>query len=132
MTTADDNQLQPMNDDEVRELVIGVENPEVIDLIRLDPASGEVELVIRERRSWDGGREQLAQFDEKLNRYMTYILNGFVGRHYPDYEGRPVRIVIDAEEPPTGDDVLRFFGGVSSVCEANDIGFAIRAGGGGR
>lgn len=127
-----EDQLQPMNEQEASALVLGVENPEVIDLIRLDPASGEVELVITEKRSWEGGRKQLEQFDEKLNRYMTYILNGFVGRHYPEYEGRPVRIVIDAEEPPTGDDVLRFFGGVSSVCEANDIGFAIRAGGGER
>ncbi len=126
-----EDQLQPMNEEEARALILGVENPEVIDLIRLDPKSGEVELVITEKRAWDGGRRQLEQFDEKLNRYMTYILNGFVGRHYPEYEGRPVRIVIDAEEPPTGDDLLRFFGGVSSVCEANDIGFSIRAGGGG-
>ena len=110
-------------------MVRGVENPDIIDLIRLDRARGEVELVIIEQRPWDGGRTQLEQFDEKLNRYLTYILNGFVGRHYPQYEGLPTRLVIDCAEPPTGQDVLRFFAGVESVCEANGIAFSIRAGG---
>ena len=111
------------------EIPRGVENPEIIDLIRRDPASGEVDLVVLEQRRWGSDPQQLAQFDEKLNRYLTYVLNGFLARQYPQYEGMPTRIVIDCAEPPEGQDVLRFFAGVERVCEANGVGFAIRAGG---
>lgn len=106
----------------------GVENPEIIDLIRLDRQRGEVDLVVLEKRPWGSDPQQMAQFDEKLNRYLTYLLNGFLARQYPQYEGMPTRIVIDCAEPPESQEVLRFFAGVERVCEMNDIGFAIRAG----
>lgn len=127
MAESDMNGGAPQGEEQMQR---GVENPEIIDLIRLGPAKDEVELVVLEERPWNGGRTQLEQFDEKLNRYLTYILNGFVGRHYPQYEGLPTRVVIDCAEPPTGQDVLRFFAGVEEVCEQNDIAFSIRAGAG--
>ncbi len=130
MSQNEGDRLEKMDESEIEGVVRGVENPDIIDLIHLDRESGEVALVIVENRPWSGERKQLEEFDEKLNRYMTYILNGFVGKHYPDFAGRPVRIVIDAKEPPHGNDLLRFLAGVEQVCEANDIGFAIRAGAG--
>ncbi|MDB4981088.1 MAG: hypothetical protein JWM82_1840, partial [Myxococcales bacterium] len=49
----------------------GVQNPAVIDLITLDKPSDTVVLVMTERRPW-GLTDQLAQIEEKLNRYMGY------------------------------------------------------------
>jgi hypothetical protein len=108
------------------DVLLGVENPEIIDLITLDPRSGEVVLRIVERRPWGSDPKQLAQFDEKLNRYLAYVLDGFLVRHYPQYAGKPVRIEIACVEPPTDERVLRFFEGVEMVCESNDIGLSMR------
>lgn len=104
----------------------GVQNPEIIDLIREDRDQQEVVLHILEKRPWGSDPKQLQQFDEKLNRYLTYILNGFIPKHYPQYDGLPVRICIDCVDKPTDQRVLRFLAGVEHVCEQNDISFAIR------
>ena len=48
-----------------------VENPNVVDLIKADPASGQVVLVMIERREWDNGPQQFRQIEEKINRYMS-------------------------------------------------------------
>ena len=47
-----------------------VENPNVVDLIKVDPASGQVVLVMIERREWDNGPQQFSQIEEKINRYI--------------------------------------------------------------
>jgi hypothetical protein len=108
------------------DVLLGVENPEIIDLITADAGTGEVVLRIIERRAWGSDPKQLAQFDEKLNRYLAYVLDGFLGRQYPQYEGRPVRVEIVCAAPPTDERVLRFFEGVEMVCEENGIGLSLR------
>ncbi|MCB0712376.1 MAG: hypothetical protein KDD67_08620 [Ignavibacteriae bacterium] len=108
------------------EMQRGVENPDIIDLITPDPTSGEVVLLIIEERPWGSDKNQLVQFDEKLNRYLAYILDGFLGRQYPQYENTPVRIQIDCVDEPTDERSLRFLEGVGMVCEQNGIGFRVR------
>lgn len=104
----------------------GVENPQIIDLIASDPESREVVLVVIERRPWGSVPNQLQQFDEKLNRYMTYVLDNFLVKQYPQYEGVPVRIQINCAERPTEEHVLRFLEGVGMVCEQNGLNFAVK------
>ena len=58
-----------------------VENPNVVDLIKVDPASGQVVLVMIERREWDNGPQQFSQIEEKINRYMGYVLDGHLTTH---------------------------------------------------
>ena len=43
--------------------------------------------------------------EEKLNRYMGYVLDGHLTSHYPQYEGRPVRIRLDCVHAPAGEAV---------------------------
>jgi hypothetical protein len=81
----------------------GVENPTVLDLITVDPASGAVTLVMFERRPWGHGPGQFSQIEEKINRYLGYALDGFLVQHYPQYEGRAVQIRLDCAEEPRGD-----------------------------
>ena len=110
------------------QLVRGVENPEIIDLITPDPGSGEVVLVIIESRPWGADSRQLEQFDEKLNRYLIYVLDNFLSKQYPEYAAHPVRIQINCAEKPTGERELRFLEGVAIVCEQNGLNFAVKVG----
>ena len=66
----------------------GVQNPAIVDLIELDASSGQVALVMIERRGWDSGTEQFRQIEEKINRYMGYVLDGHLATHYPQYRGQ--------------------------------------------
>ena len=79
-----------------------VENPNVVDLIKVDPASGQVVLVMIERREWDNGPQQFRQIEEKINRYMGYVLDGHLTTHYPQYEGKRVQIHLNCAEAPSG------------------------------
>jgi hypothetical protein len=80
----------------------GVENPKVIDLITADPATNKVVLVMIERRPWDASPQQFGQIEEKINRYMGYVLDGYLAEHHPEWEGKPVCIRLDCAEAPHG------------------------------
>src|SRR6185436_19218630 len=84
----------------------GVENPKVVDLISVDPASDKVVLTMIERRPWGAGPQQFQQIEEKINRYMGYALYGFLAEHHPEYEGKRVQIRLECAEEPHGDAVL--------------------------
>lgn len=81
----------------------GVQNPMVVDLITEDAASGDVVLVMIERRAWGASPQQFAQIEVKINRYLGYALDGFLVEHYPRYQGLPVRLRLDCAEEPHGD-----------------------------
>ena len=79
-----------------------VENPNVVDLIEVDPESGQVVLAMIERREWNTGAKQLQQIEEKINRYMGYVLDGHLTSHYPQYVGRSVQIRLNCAQAPCG------------------------------
>jgi len=80
----------------------GVQNPMIMDLITLDPASDCVVLVMIERRPWGGHPRQLQQIEEKINRYLGYVLDGFLVQQYPQYRGKSVQLRLDCAEEPHG------------------------------
>jgi len=102
----------------------GVQNPAVIDLITTDADADNVVLVMIERRPWGSSREQFKQIEEKVNRYMGYALDGFLVEHYPQHEGRPVRIRLDCAEQPHGE-AERFVEAMAQSVQAYGLGFAI-------
>jgi hypothetical protein len=102
----------------------GVQNPAVIDLITLDNASDTVVLVMVERRPWDTTREQFKQIEEKLNRYMGYVLDGFLAEQYPQYAGRSVQIRLDCAETPHGD-AVRFVAAMTHATESHGLRFSL-------
>ena len=101
----------------------GVQNPAVIDLITLDKASDVVVLVMTERRRW-GAAEQVKQIEEKLNRYLGYVLDGFLAEQYPQYLGKSVQIRLDCAEEPHGESA-RFVAAMSDAVESHGIHFAM-------
>jgi translation initiation factor RLI1 len=102
----------------------GVQNAMVIDLITLDKAADTVVLVMTERRAWGAAAEQLRQIEEKLNRYMGYVLDGFLAEQYPQYQGKSVRIRLDCAEEPHGE-AARFVAAMTDATESYGIHFAM-------
>ena len=78
----------------------GVENSKVVDLISVDAATDAVVLTMIERRPWGASDRQFQQIEEKINRYMGYVLDGFLAQQYPQYVGKNVEIVLECAEPP--------------------------------
>jgi hypothetical protein len=101
----------------------GVQNAAVIDLITLDKDADTVVLVMTERRPWDAAREQFKQIEEKLNRYMGYVLDGFLAEQYPQYRGKLVAIRLDCAEAPRGE-AARFVDAMTHACESHGMRFS--------
>jgi hypothetical protein len=84
----------------------GVENSKVVDLIGVDAATDKVVLTMIERRPWGASDQQFAQIEEKINRYMGYVLDGFLVEQQPQYEGKAVQLRLECAEEPHGEAVL--------------------------
>ena len=102
----------------------GVENPAIVDLIEMDTASGRVVMVMTERRGWNAGPQQFRQIEEKINRYMGYVLDGHMATHYPQYRGRRVAIRLDCVEAPHGESA-RFVDAAGQAIRAHDLDFVV-------
>lgn len=102
----------------------GVENPNIVDLIEVDSASGRVVLVMLERREWDGGPQQFGQIEEKINRYMGYVLDGYLTTHYPQYEGKNVQIQLNCAQAPSGK-AIAFVTAAERAIRAHGLEFVV-------
>jgi hypothetical protein len=102
----------------------GVENPAIVDLITLDPSADRVVLAMLERRPWENTPGQFRQIEDKINRYLGYVLDGHLGRHYPQYAGKRVRIRLDCARPPSGE-AVRFITAATQAIGAEGIEFAV-------
>lgn len=103
----------------------GARNPRIVDLITPDPEAGEVVLKILEDRPWGADPDQLQQHEDKLNAYFSYVLDGFLVQHYPQYEGMPVRIQLECVEEPSGEP-LDFLEAATLFSARHDIRFVVR------
>jgi len=98
----------------------GVEFADVIDLLTHDSKSGRVQLVMFEPRPWDGGEEQLFQLQEKLNAYMSFVLDGEMGDSYPELEGQKLSVVLRCLEMPSSE-AVEFLSKVREQIALQDI-----------
>jgi hypothetical protein len=97
----------------------GISNPKVIDLVQVGADSAEqiyennttslanglfsntVELHIVQEKEWEEyGEELLLHFEEKLNNYTDYVLDGFFARDYPLYRSKKIVIVFSLKSVP--------------------------------
>jgi hypothetical protein len=105
----------------------GVENPMVMDLITVDPASDCVVLVMVERRPWGASPRQLQQIEEKINRYLGYVVDGFRVQQYPQYSGKSVQIRLDCAEAPHGV-AVSFVEAAQRATYAHGVEFVVKVG----
>ena len=102
----------------------GVQNPMIVDLITTDAASGDVVLVMIERRPWGGPPLQFKQIEEKINRYLAYVLDGFLVQQHPTYQGKRVRLQLDCAEAPHGD-AVRFVAAATDAIRREGLDFVV-------
>jgi hypothetical protein len=102
----------------------GVQNPNILDLITWDEASGRVVLVMEERRAW-GSLGRLRELEEKINRYLGFALDGFLAEQFPQYAGRPVTLRLDCAHSPSGD-AVGFLEEARAAIEREGLAFEVR------
>ena len=102
----------------------GVDNPRVVDLIRLDPESDEVVLLMLEERAWGTEPEQLRQLEAKFNSYLSYVLDGHMVKQYPQYQSKRVRFQLDCATPP-GQHEQTMLTSMRNFAISEDLGFDV-------
>jgi hypothetical protein len=81
---------------------VGIDHPNVVDLVMSHPESGEVMLIVVHNDVWTGSPEELRLLGAKLDTYASYALDGQLVDDFPQHEGKPVRIQLDCLAKPTG------------------------------
>jgi len=72
----------------------------VIDVIAEDKKTGEVVLVMNEPKPWHGTDEQLLALQERLNAYVSFLLDGEMAEAHPELVGKPTRIELRCAHMP--------------------------------
>ena len=70
----------------------GLEHPGVLDALAHDTRADKVVLAMYEVRPWTGEELQLFQLQEKLNAYLSFILDGELQESFPDLAAKSVGI----------------------------------------
>jgi hypothetical protein len=79
----------------------GIERTGMLDAFAHDTREDILVLAMFETRPWEFGEKQLYQLQEKLNAYVSFILDGEMKENFPRLLGKPVRIELrTAYEPP--------------------------------
>ena len=77
----------------------GIDAPESIDEVRV-PRRGPVELVIQHHGGWDGSDRRQILLQEKVNRYLEYVVDGELARDRPEARRRRWVVVVECATAP--------------------------------
>jgi hypothetical protein len=78
----------------------GLENPGVLDAFAHDTREDKLVLAMYERRPWAADDAQLLQLQEKLNAYLSFVLDGEMTDAFPQLAGKPVEIQLRTVHDP--------------------------------
>ncbi len=89
--------------------VNGLEHPGILDALAHDARADKLVLAMYEARPWSGEEMQLFQLQEKLNSYLSFILDGELSETYPEFAGKRVEIQLRTvhEPDPKAFDLIR-------------------------
>jgi hypothetical protein len=108
----------------------GIEHAGVIDFLGFDQTSSEVLLTMVESRPWTPDSPQLFQLQEKLNAYLSFVLDGEMLEAYPQFAQKPVRLRLECATPP-GEAEIAFLQHVYEQTLLQGIAFEVEVVGGG-
>ena len=77
-----------------------------------------------ERRAWGASERQFQQIEEKINRYLGYVLDGFLAEQHPEHQGKRVEIRLQCAEQPHGE-AVRFVAAATQSVQAEGIDFVV-------
>jgi hypothetical protein len=78
----------------------GLFDREKVDLVGLTQSADAVELFIVQDAPWTGSDAQLQSFQDKVQTYVAYAVDGQMTTAYPETQGLPWRIVLHAQTGP--------------------------------
>ena len=79
----------------------GIERTGMLDAFAHDTREDVLVLAMFETRPWDLGERQLFQLQEKLNAYVSFILDGEMKENFPHLLGKSVRIELRTSYEPS-------------------------------
>lgn len=87
----------------------GLENPGVLDAFAHDTRGDKLVLAMYETRPWQGEDRQLVQLQEKLNAYLSFVLDGEMADAFPQLVDKPLEIQLRTinEPDPRAWDLIR-------------------------
>ena len=101
----------------------GLEHPGVLDALAHDTRADKVVLAMYEARAWTG-ELQLFQLQEKLNAYVSFILDGELQESFPDLASKSVEIQLRTLHDPDAK-ALEFISRVREQLALQQISFEI-------
>jgi len=78
----------------------GLEHPGVLDAFAHDTRADKLVLAMYENRPWVGEETQLLQLQEKLNAYLSFVLDGEMKEAFPQFTDKPVEIQLRTLHEP--------------------------------
>src|SRR6187455_1552660 len=78
----------------------GLENPGVLDAFAHDTRTDKLVLAMYENRPWLGEEPQLLQLQEKLNAYLSFVLDGEMKEAFPQFAEKRVEIQLRTLHEP--------------------------------
>jgi len=79
----------------------GIERTGMLDAFAHDTREDVLVLAMFETRPWEHGEQQLFQLQEKLNAYVSFILDGEMKENFPHLLGKSVRIELRTSHEPS-------------------------------
>ena len=77
----------------------GIDDPGSIDEVRV-PRRGAVELLVHHDGHWDGSDRRQVLLQEKVNRYLEYVVDGDLAGAHPEARGRRWMVVVETAADP--------------------------------
>ena len=102
----------------------GLEHPGVLDALAHDSRADKVVLAMYELRPWTGEDFQLFQLQEKLNAYVSFVLDGELLENFPDLAAKTVEIQLRTLHDPDAK-ALEFISRVREQLALQKITFQI-------
>lgn len=102
----------------------GLERTGMLDAFAHDTRDDVLVLAMFETRAWDMGDRQLFQLQEKLNAYVSFILDGEMGENFPHLTGKPVRIELRTSHEPS-ERAMGFLGRARDQLALQQIGLEV-------
>ena len=78
-----------------------------------------------EPRPWDGSQLRLFQLQEKINAYLSFMLDGEMAEAYPQFTGKKLRLQLDCAGMPDSD-VVGFLSAVREQIAFQEINLEVR------
>jgi hypothetical protein len=77
----------------------GIDDPGTVDEVRV-PRRGAVELIVRHDGRWDGSDQRQVLLQEKVNRYLEYVVDGDLPAEHPAARGRRWVVIVETAAEP--------------------------------